>query len=96
MKIVKSRAATADLRAIYRYFEAYNPYAAARIIAAVDAKFRVIAEQPRIGRERPEFGAGVRSFVSGNHVILYAIDGAKIVILRVVDGRMDLDAEFSP
>lgn len=94
MKIRRSAAARDDLERIYRYFEGLNPYAAKRIIIEIDQKFSMLGENPRLGRERPEFGSGARSFVSRSYVILYRIGEAELMILRVLDGRMDIEAQL--
>lgn len=40
-----------------------------RLINAIVERFDMLAEHPRMGRFRPEFGSGVRSFPVENHVI---------------------------
>jgi len=32
--------------------------------------------------------------VSGNYVIFYTADDKQVTIVRVIDGRMDIDEEF--
>ena len=54
----------------------------------------LLAEQPRMGRLRPEFGAAVRSFTVENHVIYYRHD-ADVLIARVLHGRRDQAAAWS-
>ena len=46
-----------------------------------------------MGRERPELAAGLRSLLVWSYVIFYRVD-SEIVIVRFVDGRMDIDREF--
>ena len=46
-----------------------SPATADRLIDAIIDRFELLAEQPRMGRLRPEFGAGVRSFTVESHVI---------------------------
>jgi toxin ParE1/3/4 len=38
--------------------------------------------------------AGLRSVLVGTHLIFYLVDSERIVIVRVIDGRMDIDEEF--
>jgi plasmid stabilization system protein ParE len=40
-----------------------------RLIDAIFDRFELLVEQPRMGRNRPEFGDGVRSFVVESYVI---------------------------
>src|SRR2546427_9083475 len=65
-----------------------------RLIDAIIDRFELLAEQPRMGRLRPEFGADVRSFAVENHVIYYRHDG-EILIARVLHGRRDQAAAWS-
>ena len=57
-------------------------------------KIRQLARFPLIGRARPEFGDELRSVLVRNHVVLYFIDESELIILRVIDGRMDIDPEL--
>ena len=84
-----------DLEDIWSYVaEDASPATADRLIDAIVDRFDLLAEQPRMGRLRPEFGAGVRSFSVENHVIYYRHD-EDIVIARVLHGRRDQAASWS-
>ena len=63
-----------------------SPATADRLIDAIVDRFDLLAEQPRMGRLRPEFGADVRSFTVESHVIYYRHDG-DVLIARVLHGR---------
>ena len=84
-----------DLEEIWSYVaEAASPATADRLIDAIIDRFELLLEQPRMGRLRPEFGAGVRSFTVENHVIYYRHD-EDVVIARVLHGRRDQAAAWS-
>ena len=84
-----------DLEEIWSYVaEDASPATADRLIDAIVDRFDLLAEQPRMGRLRPEFGAGVRSFSVENHVIYYRHD-EDVVIARVLHGRRDQAAAWS-
>ena len=84
-----------DLDEIWSYVaEAANPTTADRLMDAIIDRFELLAEQPRMGRLRPEFGAGVRSFTVENHVIYYRHEG-NVLIDRVLHGRRDQAAAWS-
>ena len=84
-----------DLEEIWSYVaEDASPATADRLIDAIIDRFELVAEQPRMGRLRPEFGAGVRSFTVENHVIYYRHD-EDVVIARVLHGRRDQAAAWS-
>ena len=61
---------------------------------AIVDRFELLAEQPRMGRLRPEFGPGVRSFTVESHVIYYRDEG-DVLIARVLHGRRDQAAAWS-
>jgi toxin ParE1/3/4 len=74
-----SALAERDLDEIWSYVaEDASPTTADRLIDAIIDRFELLAEQPRIGRLRPEFGPGVRSFTVENHVILWSAKSAAV------------------
>jgi toxin ParE1/3/4 len=90
-----SALAERDLEEIWSYVaEDASPETADRLIDAIVERFELLSEQPRMGRVRPEFGAGVRSFTVENHVIYYRHEGL-ILIARVLNGRRDQAAAWS-
>ena len=74
--------------------EEASPTTADRLIDPIVDRFNLLAEQPGIGRLRPEFGAGVRSFVVESYVIYYRRD-RDVLIARVLHGRRDQLAAWS-
>lgn len=54
----------------------------------------MLANNPLIGRERPEFRPDLRSYGVGSYIIFYRQIAAGIEIMRVVHGARDLDAIF--
>jgi toxin ParE1/3/4 len=94
MKIVWSEKAEKDLLQIYAYPSKRNPRAADALVDDVDAKFKNLSRFPFIGRERSSLALGLRSVLVGTHLIFYLVEHDRIVIVRVIDGRMDIDEEF--
>ena len=83
-----------DLEEIWSYVaEDASPATADRVIDAIFTRFELLAEQPRIGRSRPEFGEGVRSFVVESYVIYYRHD-QDVLIAKVLHGRRDQAAAW--
>ena len=90
-----SALAERDLDELWSYVAAdASPGTADRLIDAIFERFELLAEQPRMGRLRREFGAGVRSLTVENHVIYYRHEG-EILIARVLHGRRDQAAAWS-
>lgn len=90
-----SALAEQDLEEIWSYVaEDASPTIADRLIDAIFDRFELLCEQPRIGRNRPEFGEGVRSVVVESYVVYYRHDH-ELLIARVLHGRRDQAAAWS-
>ena len=89
-----SALAEQDLDEIWSYVAEHASPTIDRLIDAIIDRFELLAEQPRMGRLRLEFGAGVRSFTVENHVVYYRHDG-DVLIARVLHGRRDQAAAWS-
>jgi toxin ParE1/3/4 len=84
-----------DVEEIWSYVaEVASPTPADRLIDAIFDQLELLVEQPRMGRNRPEFGEGVRSFVVESYIIYYRHNG-EVPIARVLHGRRDQAAAWS-
>ena len=84
-----SALAERDLEEIWSYVaEHASPATADRLIDAIIDRFDLLLENPGVGRARPEFSPGVRSFPVENHVI-YDRHADELLIGRVLHGRRD-------
>jgi toxin ParE1/3/4 len=61
-----------------------------RFIEQLKERMQRLAEQPLIGRERPEIAKQIRSFPHGEYLVLYRPSATGVGIARVVHGRRDL------
>ncbi|HLG56801.1 MAG TPA: type II toxin-antitoxin system RelE/ParE family toxin [Vicinamibacterales bacterium] len=90
-----SSLAEQDLDEIWLYVAGdASPSTADRLIDDIIDRFNLLAEQPRMGRLRAEFGEGVRSFTVENHIIYYRHEG-DVLIARVLHGRRDQAAAWA-
>lgn len=90
-----STLAEQDLDEIWSYVaDDASPETADRLIDDIVDRFDLLAEQPGMGRVRPEFGPGVRSFAVENYVVYYRQEG-DVLIARVLHGRRDQIAAWS-
>lgn len=90
-----SALAEQDLEETWSYVaEDAGPATADRLIDAIIHRFELLAGQPRMGRLRPEFGEGVRSFAVESYVIYYRPEG-EVLIARILHGRRDQAAAWS-
>jgi toxin ParE1/3/4 len=91
-----SSLAEQDLEEIWSYVAEDASFTTAdRLLDSIFDRLELLAEQPRIGRVRPEFGEGVRSLTVENHIIYYRHDGQAVLIARVLHGRRDQVAAWS-
>lgn len=79
-----SKRAERDLVDIYLWtHQAFGENQAAKYLLELDSVFRMIGENPRIGRP---FDDHTRRYVHGRHVIFYRIAGATVVVGRILHG----------
>jgi toxin ParE1/3/4 len=93
-----SALAEQDLEAIWIYVaEDASPATADTLIDAIVERFDLLVGQPAMGRSRPEFGVGVRSFVVEGYVIYYRFyrPADEILIARVLHGQRDQAAAWT-
>ncbi len=89
--------AEADLDDIWLYVAKASASmdVATRLIDSITGRFSFLATFPYAGRARDEdLGDGSRSFAEGEYIIVYCVEGANVLIPRVVHGRRDLEALF--
>ena len=89
--------AAADLNDIWYYVakESGSVEVANRLIDSITDRFFLLARYPYLGRAREDdFGVGSRSFPVGEYVIVYCVEDADVLILRVAHGRRDIEALF--
>lgn len=64
--------------------------------AALDRAFVTIRDNPYIGKSRDDLVNGARVFVVREHLVIYTVEEAAIVVLRVVHGRLDISSRLIP
>jgi toxin ParE1/3/4 len=103
IRIVYSRRAEEELRAIWRYLavDINNEAAADRILLAISDKIELLRDHPRLGPRRSDIAEGARLLIEGHFLVLYQThpdsnDGPVDVveIVSIVDGRRDLTELF--
>lgn len=79
-----------DLVDIWLYIADENPDAADRLLEEIDRNCALLAENPRLGRARPDIAPGLRYLPTGNYLILYRLLANGIEVVRVVHGARQL------
>ena len=72
-----------------------SPAAADRLLARFSERFEDLGRFPMLGRDRRELGTSLRGLLVENYVVFYLVEAERIVIVRVLDGRMDMTREMS-
>ena len=93
MQIVWSPAANDDLEQIWTYIaqEASAKRADDQVIKIVEI-CRSLSDWPHSGRARDDITPGVRSIAVAPYVLFYRIGSEAVEIVRVLDGRRDIEA----
>lgn len=95
MSVVQRTAqAEEDLIEIWVYIAQDNPGAADRVLDAIEERFHVLADNPLMGRLRPDIAPELRYFAAGNYLILYRTVPDGVQIVRVIHGARELPHSF--
>ena len=93
MRIAWSTEANKDLAQIWNYLAREASVARADDqIRKIEAACRVLSDWPMAGQARDAIMPGLRAVVAAPYVVFYRIDGGAVQIIRVLDGRRDIDA----
>ena len=90
MKVTISPHAESDLDRILEGLKTVNPYAADRLYKRFRKSLDLLGEQPLAGRLRPDIAPAVRHVLVDPYVILYRVDDAEVLVVRVLHGRRNL------
>ena len=93
MKFQLLHAALDDLDSIYSWVtEHFGPVAAASTYERLFSEFALLADFPRLGRERPEITARpLRFFLSGHYWIVYEAE-SPLLIHRLLHPARDMES----
>jgi toxin ParE1/3/4 len=87
--------AAADLLEIVRYsHQAWGGAQAQRYREELDLALQQLSLMPEVGRKRDAIAAGLRSFPVAQHVAFYVQRKHKILVLRLLHPRMDVEETF--
>ncbi len=92
-KFRKLPQADLDLDSIWNFIAADDIQAAERQIDRIGKVFQMLVENPLAGRERPELRKELRSFPVGSYMIFYIPVSDGVEIIRVMNGRQDIDPD---
>jgi toxin ParE1/3/4 len=87
MKVRYTRQAVADLLGIADYIRDRNPSAAIDVETAVRSTIDLLADYPKIGRDRPELDARALGVPRYPYIAYYRIERDEIWIVHIRDVR---------
>ena len=94
--VTQQRLARQDLLGIWLFTcEAWGEAQADQYLGDLDAKFQLLANNPRMSPERTEFQPPVRICHHARHLIVYREAEGGIDIVRVLHDRMELSEHLS-
>lgn len=89
-RITRRPEARADLADIWDYIARDDPRRATAFLRELEGVFQTLADQPMLGRQRPELVEELRSFLVGRYVIYYLPWPDGIDVVRVLHAARDL------
>jgi toxin ParE1/3/4 len=94
--ILWSTEARGDIDHLWDYYTlvAGRP-AADKIIREIAKVVTTIDDFPLAGRPRDEIRPGLRSLAAGPQIVFYRLDNDRPEIVRVLDGRQDIEEIFA-
>ena len=96
LRIVWSTDADNDLAQIWNYLAREASIARADDqIRKIEAACRLLSEWPLAGHSRETIIPGMRTIVAAPYVVFYRVNDTIAQIVRVLDGRRDIDAILS-
>jgi toxin ParE1/3/4 len=94
--VLWSSDARRDLSEIWDYYvKVSDRHAADQIVRGIGETCRLLEDHPFGGRARNEVRPGLRSIAVAPHVLFYRVKDDVAEIVRVLDGRRDLDEIFA-
>ena len=90
-----TRRASRDLASIWHWVRKDSGRSRAQTIlrAFATATDRLV-DLPELGTARPHYGEGLRCLVVRPYLIFYRKEAGGVTIVRIIDGRRDLEALF--
>ena len=94
-QVIYSNKARQDLISIWSYIAEDSPYAADRLLDAINDKCILLGDNPDLGQARPDISPVIRYFPVKNYLILYQKISHGVEIVRVLHGARNLVSAFT-
>src|SRR5689334_4972121 len=77
------------------YVSVAGSHTAEKVVREIAEVIALIEDHPFAGRARNEVRPGLRSFAAAPHVVLYRVVSDDPQIVRLLDGRQDIEERFA-
>lgn len=95
-RVIWSAEALDDIDRLWTYYAGTaGRVTADKLLREIDRVVRTIDDFPLAGRSRDEIRAGLRSLAASLQVVFYRLNDDRPEIVRVLDGRQDIEEIFS-
>jgi toxin ParE1/3/4 len=85
-----------DRESIWNYYaQTAGRHTAEKVLREIAKVIALIEEHPFAGRARDEVRPGLRSFPATPHVVFYRVINDTPQIVRLLDGRQDIEEKFA-
>jgi toxin ParE1/3/4 len=95
VRVVVSLRSRSDILSIHSDLGERSRVAADRMLVRFSQRFDELREFPFLGPDRSELGASLRGLLMNGYIAFYTVEAERIVIVRVLDSRMDIRQEMS-
>ncbi|WP_398484809.1 type II toxin-antitoxin system RelE/ParE family toxin [Tardiphaga sp.] len=95
LKLAIAQRARRDMLSIHTYLAERSPAAAERTVRRLSARFDELLTYPMLGPVRSDLRPGLRGLLIDPYIAFYTVRAGRIVIVRVLDSRMNIKREFS-
>jgi toxin ParE1/3/4 len=94
VRVVVSLRARADILNIHSYLAERSLVAADRMLVRFSQRFDELREFLFLGPDRSELHTSLRGLLMDGYIAFYTVEADRIVIVPVVDSRMDIEQEM--
>lgn len=85
-----SPAAVRDLEDIWYFIAEENPIAASRVVNTLKQRILSLGTLPERAQLRPDIAPNARCLIQGNYLVVYEVIDARVEVVRVTHGAIDL------
>jgi plasmid stabilization system protein ParE len=94
MRVRISAAARDDIARVLAYLMERNPAVASQLSGRFREQIGRLGTFPELGRPVDRLGTGLRLLIVEAHLIFYRVRPDEVTVIRVVDGRMNINPEL--